>query len=421
LFLKLLGIQDLRAIRSLPKGQRASGEKKRANLVERLEKEGLSPTLLDIAFSEDDILLDNIQHVRHGCFDEADGLEETIPVDDKYVWPFSSCNSSGWVFDEQFHVYRYCDEYSDLCALQETEIHKFYVQARMRMERGDIDEAVAWYSRIVQVAPENDKDFLLQSTAFTSLGELLSSNSRVASQHRFMKNDCKAALLFKVGAVVFKNPHAMYCYGLALNNGQGGVKKCRSKSIHLLNAAGAQHIGEAYYALGSIYEATATSNAENTRLELISLASRFYSSASQAYTFKYSETGRNNDGTCTRVTHVPPPGACCTPSIASIASLPLTEGWQPTHLRDTLAVRLFWSLAGQAFLFSAASSLVSSTFIGSAYQALVVIIPTLGVILSLHGLMQATEAIVRARQPWNRIRKMTNEKINAYGCTLKLP
>jgi hypothetical protein len=198
-----------------------------------------------------------------------------------------------------------------------------------------------------------------------------------------------------------------------------GSGKCRPKSIQLLNAAGAQRIGEAYYALGSMYEATATSNAENTRLELISLASRFYSSASQAYTFKYPETGRNNDETRARVTHVPPPGACCTPRIASIASLPLTEGWQSSQLGNTLAVRLFWGMAGQAFLFSAASSLVSSTFISSTYQALVVIIPTLGVILALHGLMHVTEVIVRARQPWNQFREMANEKINAYGCILE--
>jgi tetratricopeptide (TPR) repeat protein len=246
--------------------------------------------LVPVDLTNSIMLLSNICHVEHDECDEEDGLEKVIASSS--AWPFATCKHRDWGYDPTFGLRHYRDDEVHCDCPGDNIMHMCCDQALLRIARGQLDESVAWYSKAVQITPLNDCEARLQATAFCSLGIFLSSHLKQNLPHKFMKNDSKAVLLFKVGAIALKSPYCMYFYRHALAHGQGGVKENRARSIHYLNLAGAERVGEAFYELGKIHEEMGTSNGASgsVAFNMISAAEEFFDAAREAYTFEADTT-----------------------------------------------------------------------------------------------------------------------------------
>jgi TPR repeat protein len=355
------------------------------------------------------------------CLGEDEGWMEVIGAGPFSAWPFPGCTYKDWKYDEDARLYR-CHDATIPCDCSNSTIHTCCGQAALRIEARNLDDAVALYSRAVQVTPRNDCEARLQAIAFCNLGIFLSSHLKVKSEHKFMKDDNIAVLLFKVGAVALKSPYSMYFYGHALIHGQGGVKKDEdhARSIHYLNEAGKERVGEAFYELGKIYEERGTGDGagHSVNVDMISAAEGFYDAAERAYTFEYRD-GSARDNFIKR--HTPPPGAW-TPSSATVRSLLHTEGWDAleTSLSCDLGQRCSWAVAGQAFLFAGAITLTKdgTDKVSEEAEPFLWILPTLGIILALHSLLETVEAFSRIREQRLAVIKMVGKKLMAHGAIL---
>jgi tetratricopeptide (TPR) repeat protein len=260
------------------------------------------------------VRLTNICHVQKDTCDEKDGLEKVKRKFRVSPWPFKNCKHREWGYDKSFDLYRcFKNDMGCGCDKPFSEIHEYHDRAILCIARGELDEAVAYFSRVVQLEPKEETDTRLQAIAFCNLGIFLSSHLNEKRPNKFMKNDAKAVLLFKVGAVALKCPRCMYFYGHALAYGQGGVTQDLAQSIHYLSQAGQERVDEAFYELGKLHEAlgTGTGGSQSLNVNMISVAEEFYDAALKAYTYTFEDKSQNQK------THQPPRGAW-TPRIVTI-------------------------------------------------------------------------------------------------------
>jgi hypothetical protein len=357
------------------------------------------------------MLLTNICHVEKDSCDKKDGLEKVRPGGNFSPWPFIDCKHREWGYDETNRLHRYKN---NTCVCKPiSKIHNCHDQALLRLSIDQLDEAAAWYSQAVQLTPENDCDARLQATAFCNLGIFLSSHLTVKKKYTFMKNDRKAVLLFKVGALALKSPQCMYFYGHALAHGQGGVKNDLTQSIHYLNQAGVERVGEAFYELGKIHEELGTSSNQQVNVNMISTAEEFFDAALRAYTFK-DQNGNDH--------HQPPSGAWM-PWGVTIRSLLDTEALDTleSSISSALGQRFSWGVAGQAFLFGGAISLTKDGTNGLKNEPkyfFLWMLPTLGTILALRSISDTMETLLRGNNQRRAVYRMVRKKLMAYGAIL---
>jgi hypothetical protein len=411
--------------------------------------------LLKVNLTEYVMLLPNICHVEHNTCDEEDGLEKVIASSS--VWPFATCNHRKWGYDQKVGLYRYRNDEVRCDCPANNKMHCYCDHALFRIAQGKLDEAVVWYSRAVQITPQNDCEARLQATAFCSLGIFLSSHLQQKLPHKFMKNDSKAVLLFKVGAIALKSPYCMYFYGRALAHGQGGVKENRARSMHYLNLAGAQRVGEAFFELGKIHEEIGTSNGASgsVNFNIISVAAQFYKAAQEAYTFEADTTEAPSaphvpptgeaetfdHGDCRdadydaegqrlnpptvdphprRVSHVPPPGAWM-PWWATIQSLLYTEGLDTLESSHSSALgqTFSWGIASQAFLIGGSLVLAdTSQSSEDGFETWRWAIPILGMYISVHSLVAGIIVARRSNKQQSAVYTMLAKKSEAYRAIL---
>lgn len=301
-------------------------------------------------------------------------------------------------------------------------MHDYYDQATLCIDSGNLDDAVLWYSRAVQCTPTNDCEARLLSIACCNLGIFLSSHLHLQAGHRFTKDDNKAVLLFKVGAVSLKSPSCMYFYGHALAHGQGGVKENGlARSIHYLNQAGKERVGEAFYELGKIYEERGCSDGagHSVNLDKISAAEEFYEAAKETYTFRHADVEDRNRRII--MCHTPPRGAW-TPSCVTIRSLLHTEGWDALEnaVSYGIAQRFSWAVAGQAFLFTGAVALFRGDGeIPVDTMPFLLILPILGVILAVYSFSETLASFSRMGTQRRAVIKMVLKKLEAHGVILE--
>jgi hypothetical protein len=179
-----------------------------------------------------------------------------------------------------------------------------------------------------------------------------------------------------------------------------------ARSIHYLNEAGKERVGEAFYELGKIYEERGTRDGAVT-VDMISAAERFYDAALRAYTFEYPWRS-----CITR--HTPPPGAW-TPSSVTIRSLVHTEGWVALEnsFSNDLGERFSWAVAGQAFLFTGAITLTQegADKLSKGILPFLRILPTLGIILAVHSLFETVEVFSRMQEQRVAVIRMVGKKL----------
>lgn len=373
------------------------------------------------------LLLAHICHVFPQVEDTIDGLDKVdTALAPTLTWPFTGCEHRQWGYDSDIGVYRYKTDNCN-CIRPRTEIHEWCDQALQSLAQGDLDKTVAFYSRAVQVEPRNGTDARLQAGAFCNLGIFLSSHLTLGHSHTFMKDDHKAVLLFKVGAVALKSPYCMYFYGHALVHGQGGVKENFSLGIQYLSQAGVERVGEAFYELGKIYEGkiyeerrSRDFDCHSVKVDMTSEAAHFYYEARQAYTFKDDNSN---------LEHEPPMGAW-RPSSVTVRSLLDTEGWHAMEnsLSYALGQEFSWGIIGQAFLFTGAIQLAKTTEnpttenpsneFESFLWMLRWMLPTLGIILALRSLSRSVETLFRIGNQRATLRDMVAEKMKAHGAIL---
>jgi len=359
---------------------------------------------------------------------DDDGLDRVTPINPEYKWPFQKCKHKGWHeckqsgWHEEYPTWRLdrnklvlseslSEENRADCCKNPTDLHNHYMRAWTAQRCGELDKAVASYRMVLEEKPVGPDDYMLLAFTCLDLGLLLSSrpclrpsqcphSERHLTRDNFMKNEREAAQLFKKGAIAFQLPTCIYLYGHVLVYGTGGVKKDIPRGISLLNEAGIQYIGQSFFELGSIYEHGVTDGTYKVETDL-SAASDYYRSAEQAYTFRKDQDRG------------------WLPKIETVQRYLRSEGWHNMERASSadLGERLYWAIAGQAFLFGAAASLAQSIR-SDHYAPLIVLLPLIGMFLAFFSFSQIHEARLRNMKQREHINSMIRAKIAAYEAIL---
>lgn len=374
-----------------------------------------------------------------------------LKSDDDHKWPFKSCIHDGWHFDGM--VWRYDDNKQNQadCCTHPTKIHQLYWEARGLYCELKWTEALPKFREIIKLEAKTNDDYMFKGRAYGHLGSILgpfyqfdidadkilnlqprgwswlSGTPQEASplpnlplSHKIRKtlspdvlnsiqlylevrrnipqNDWESIDCYRREALDYKHPGSTYIYAMALVYGTGGVKRNIVEGIKLLNQAGAERIGEAFFELGTIYEQGVGDGRPDMIEKDIQMAQSYYMAAWQVY-----KLGGSN--------------GIWVPEIGAIQRLLPSEIWHVSEdsVSALLGERFAWSVIGQAFLFGAAAT-YGSTAQPDHYPLLLLAIPILGMLLAALSYIVAREAVTHIeRQRHNaNIDAMRDAKIIAY-------
>eukprot|EP00978_Attheya_sp_CCMP212_P021415 scaffold62468_cov45-Attheya_sp.AAC.2 len=359
----------------------------------------------------------------------------------KHVWPFKDCHHEGWKEGEDGMMFFSLpgDKGSDCCQ-NPTEIHKKWEKGRELFCAGEWAAALPFFRETIKMTPRTPEDYMLKSRAYVHLGCIVgvtyqpkekatsdelnhhltldNQDSRYERQNvdlytvgffsekppkiivpprniGLIRNDWESVKSFKKCTEEYGHPGAQYLYGTALLYGTGGLKRDIPKGIELLHQAASEKIGEAYFELGSVYERGIGDGRYKIDKD-ISAARSYYMSTLQLYGRKDADHW-------------------WIPEIAVVQRLLPTEIWHASEdtVNALIGERFVWSVVGQAFLFGAAAT-YGSTGQPDHFSLMLIILPCLGMLLSLISAIVTREAIIRIQWYRKEIDDMNSVKFKAY-------
>lgn len=259
----------------------------------------------------------------------------------------------------------------------------------------------------VAVSDLSDKKTVFLGQVYTELGTI----------HLLLRNDFEATKCFRISFVAFGNIYGAYFYGSSILYGSGGIRKDVRKGIRLLNKACVEgRVGEAAFALGSIYERGVDGYISIDQIK----AYNYYKEAQEIWedynsgiwfyksrfekihteAFEMVLTALNITSGFLRIAGFPAPNLTYTlyesKYAGSVSDFGVECSIVDTHIHrsvdsdnDTSSSTLStlnWSITAQAFLFGATASLSSNVGPLEHYPSMLILLPFLGVMLSTYSI-----------------------------------
>lgn len=196
-----------------------------------------------------------------------------------------------------------------------------------------------------------------------------------------------------------------FLYGAALVRGTGGIPRDISQGMAYLHRAAYGGMGLlSYFLLGSIYETGANDNQNNIDPNL-TRAEHFYDLVAQEKAAQHDSDDKYGPYMA-RFWH---------PEMSVVRIAVQTTEWHAItgQLGSAVGERFNWTLAAQAFLFGAATA-VTPYVQPEHYTAVLVILPVLGLALSLVSMAQILETFKRHQLRRQILDQMVRAKLQAW-------